>query len=62
MVGTYGSITRETDGHSAGTILHVGFPRRDGKYPVSYVFGNGKRISKIYTPEKVAEAIAKLRR
>ena len=61
MVGTYGSFERQTDGRDAGLVLHVNRPRRDGKYPVVYIFGNGRRIAKIYTAEKVAAAIAKIK-
>ncbi len=41
---------------STKTILYVGTMRRDGKYPVTYVFpASGKKIRKILTLEKLQE-------
>lgn len=56
----YGKLDTEAGGRLSGTMLYVGQLRRDGKYPVTHVFGSGKRIQKLYTAEQVDEQIAKV--
>jgi hypothetical protein len=33
--------------------------RKDGRYTVTHIFGSGKRISKLYTAEQLAEQVNK---
>ena len=33
--------------------LFIGNQRKDGKYPVTHAYDNGKRIKKLYTAEKL---------
>jgi hypothetical protein len=58
LIGTYGQFERESDGRQSGTVITINYPRRDGKFPVDYAFGSGKRIRKLYTAEQCQEAIA----
>jgi len=53
-------MTRDAFGHEIefGTIIRVSRPRRDGKYPVSFVFkSSGQRLNKIYTRAQLDQAI-----
>lgn len=43
--------------------MHIGQQRKDGKYPVQFVFPiSGKRLSKVMTKDQIDEAIAKAER
>lgn len=56
----YGQFNKESDGRISGHILFVGDARKDGKYPVTHAFGNGKRIKKLYDATQLKEQIEKL--
>jgi hypothetical protein len=57
LIGTHGKFERESDGRLSGTVITIHRPRRDGKFPVDYAFGSGKRVSKLYTLAQCEEAI-----
>jgi hypothetical protein len=50
---TYGSMTTEADGRLSGHTMTITGKRSDGKYMVTHVFGSGKRVRKVYTPEQM---------
>ena len=50
---TYGSFTTEADGRLSGHTMTITCKRSDGKYMVTHAFGSGKRIRKVYTPDKL---------
>ena len=58
-------MTKDAFGHEISFELRmvVGRPRRDGKYPVKYVFAStGKRINKVMTKEAIDQDIRDSRR
>jgi hypothetical protein len=57
---SYGTFDDEQDGRKSGTMLFIGAMRRDGKYPVTFAYGSGKRIAKVFTVEQLEAEIAKL--
>ena len=60
MQTTYGTFTKEQDGHFSGQVLNIKSQRQDGKFSVTHAFGGGQMINKIYTAEQLAVAISKV--
>jgi hypothetical protein len=55
-------MTKDALGHDIefGTVIRVGAPRRDKKYPVSFVFkSTGKRVNKVMTREQLDRELAR---
>jgi hypothetical protein len=55
-------MTRDALGHQIefGTVARVGARRKDGRYPVSFVFkSSGRRINKILTADQLEEECRK---
>lgn len=50
---TYGSLATEADGRMSGHVMIITGKRTDGKYMVTHIFGSGKRIRKVYTPDQM---------
>jgi hypothetical protein len=55
----YGSMNRQADGRLSGHEMRIYGLRKDGRYTVTHIFGSGKRISKLYTAEQLAEQVNK---
>lgn len=55
----YGNMSRQADGRLSGHEMRVYGLRKDGRYTVTHIFGSGKRISKLYTAEQLAEQVNK---
>ncbi len=58
--GTYGTHYKQSDGRTVGCEVTIGWPRRDGKYPVQISFaGAGRMFNKIRTAEQAQADIDK---
>lgn len=60
-LGTVARITAQTCliQRRSNVILWIHHPRKDGKFPVTHGFSNGRRIGKLYSLEQVKEQISK---
>ena len=55
-------MTKDAFGHPIefGTVIRVGKIRKDGKYPVAFIFkSTGRRINSILTKEKLDAEVSK---